>query len=65
MSLVSAGANRHDKTLLKPILQAIALPRPAPTPARPQGLYLNKGYDYDDVRNRVPEFGYTAWVSTR
>ena len=43
----------------------MAVPRPAPTPARPQGLCLDKGYDYDDVRDLVAEFGYTAHVRSR
>lgn len=43
----------------------MAVPRPAPTLARPQGLCLDKGYDYDDVRDLVAEFGYTAHVRSR
>ena len=43
----------------------MAVPRPAPTPARPQGLCLDKGYGYDDVRDLVAEFGYTAHVRSR
>ena len=65
LSLVVAGANRHDMKLLKPTLQAIDVPRPRPTLAHPQGLCLDKGYDYDEVRDLVAEFGYTAHIRSR
>ncbi len=39
--------------------------RPAPTPERPQGLCLDKGYDYDEVRDLAQEFGFTLHLRTR
>ena len=36
--------------------------RPAPSPEQPQGLYLDKGYDYDEVRQTMQEFGFTAHI---
>jgi IS5 family transposase len=39
--------------------------RPAPTEERPQGLCLDKGYDYDEVRAIVEEFGFTAHIRSR
>jgi putative transposase len=40
------GANRHDSKLLAPTLDSIPIERPAPTATRPQGLCLDRGYDY-------------------
>ena len=39
--------------------------RPDPTPEAPQGLCLDKGYDYADTRELVREFGFTAHVRAR
>jgi transposase len=39
--------------------------RPEPTPERPQGLCLDKGYDYDEVRQIAEEFGFTAHIRSR
>jgi transposase len=39
--------------------------RPEPTEDRPQGLCLDKGYDYDEVRAIVEEFGFTAHIRCR
>lgn len=41
------------------------IPRPAPTAEEPQGLCLDKGYDYEEVRALVEEFGYTAHIRAR
>lgn len=65
LSVVIAGANRHDMKLLQPTLEAMAIERPAPTAEAPQGLCLDKGYDYDEVRALVAEFGYTAHIRGR
>ncbi|WP_373190816.1 IS5 family transposase, partial [Halomonas sp.] len=65
LGVVIAGANRHDMKLLQPTLEAMAVARPAPTAEAPQGLCLDKGYDYDEVRALVAEFGYTAHIRGR
>lgn len=46
-------------------IESIAVERPDPTPARPQGLCLDKGYDYDEVRDLLDEFGFTAHIRAR
>jgi transposase len=51
--------------LTEPTLTAIALPRPEPTPEHPQNLSLDKGYDYDAVRETATRYGYTAHLRTR
>ena len=36
-----------------------------PTRKRPQGLCLDRGYDYDEVRELLDEFGFTAHIRGR
>lgn len=65
LSLVIDSANRHDMKLVEPTLAALQLHRPRPTSALPPGLCLDKGYDFDEVRALVAEFGFTAHIRTR
>ena len=46
-------------------LEAIWVERPEPTRESPQGLCLDKGYDFDEVRETGQEFGFTAHLRTR
>jgi putative transposase len=39
--------------------------RPKPTRKRPQALCLDKGYDYNEVRELVEEFVFTAHIRSR
>ena len=59
------GANRNDFKMVRATLESIPVRRPEPTPDAPQGLCLDKGYDYDEVRDLVREFGYTAHIRAR
>jgi putative transposase len=59
------GANRHDMRMVEATLDSIPVKRPKPTKKAPQGLCLDKGYDYDDVRELAKEFGYTLHLRTR
>jgi putative transposase len=59
------GANRHDMKLVEPTLAGIAVARPEPTPAAPQQLCLDKGYDYEAVRATVAAYGYTVHIKAR
>ena len=65
IGLVVAGANRNDFKLMRATLESIPVERPQPTPAAPQGLCLDKGYDFDEVRALVDEFGYTGHIRAR
>jgi transposase len=65
LAVVVDGANRHDMKLVKPTLEDIKLERPALTVWWPQGLCLDKGYDYDEIRDLVTEFGFTAHIRSR
>src|SRR4051795_2162524 len=65
VGLAVEGANRHDKKLVEATLESIPVERPEPTEGDPQGMCLDKGYDYDDTRRLVEEFGFTAHVRAR
>ena len=65
IALVIDGANRHDMKLVRSTLDSIMAVRPKPTAARPQGICLDKGYDFDEVREIVREFGFTAHIRAR
>ena len=65
VGLAIEGANRHDMKLVKPTLESIPVERPRPTEETPQGLCLDKGYDYDEVRDLLKEFGFTAHIRAR
>lgn len=58
-------ANRHDMKLLRPTIESIIIKRPEPTEDHPQGMCLDKGYDYDEVRDSLGEFGFTAHIRPR
>ena len=59
------GANRHDMKLVEATIESIPIERPEPNADEPQGMCLDKGYDYDDVRELLEEFGFTAHIRTR
>lgn len=65
IGLAIDGANRHDCKLVEATLESIPLKRPKPTKKKPQGICLDRGYDYDTVRDLVEEFGYTAHIRAR
>jgi putative transposase len=65
IGLAVAGANRHDCKLVTETLTSLPIARPAPSPEQPQGLCLDKAYDYDEVRAIVQEFGFTAHIRAR
>ena len=59
------GANRHDMKLVRATVDSLPVHRPASTPERSQGLCLDKGYDFDEVRQTLQEFGFTAHIRSR
>jgi transposase len=60
-----AGANRDDFKLARQTLESVPVGRPTPTETAPQGMCLDKGYDFDGVRDLLREFGFTAHIRTR
>jgi transposase len=65
LGVVVAGANRPDLKLVAPTLYSIVVARPEPTATQPQGLCLDKGYDYEEVRATLAVFGFTAHIRAR
>jgi putative transposase len=59
------GANRHDMKLVRETIESIVVDRPQPTQEQPQGMCLDKGYDYQEVRDTLQEFGFTAHIRAR
>ncbi len=65
IGLAADGANRHDMKLLRATIESIVVKRPQPTQEHPQGMSLDKGYDYEEVRDTLVEFGFTAHIRSR
>ena len=65
VGLAVDGANRHDMKLVRATVDSLPVPRPAPSPDQPQGMCLDKGYDFDEVRRTLDEFGFTAHIRSR
>jgi len=65
IGLAVEGANRNDFKMARATLESIPVARPQPTAEEPQGLCLDKGYDYDEVRALAAEFLYTAHIRAR
>lgn len=65
LGLAVAGANRHDMKLVRTTLESMVVERPQPTAEYSQGLCLDKGYDYEEVRAALAEFGFTAHIRSR
>lgn len=65
LGLAVDGANRHDMKLVRSTLDSLVIKRPQPTEAQPQGMCLDKGYDDQEVRDILAEFGFTAHIRSR
>ena len=71
MGLAVDGANRHDLKLVRATVDSLPVDRPMPSPdpespsLHPQGMCLDKGYDFEEVRRIVDEFGFTAHIRSR
>jgi putative transposase len=65
IGLTIEGAQRHDMKLVRSTIESIVVERPEPTNVHPQGMCLDKGYDYDEVRGILSEFGFTAHIRMR
>ena len=62
IGLAVEGANRHDMKLVRETLESIVAERPEPREDEPQGMCLDKGYDFQEVRDLLIEFGFTAHI---
>jgi transposase len=53
------GANRNDHLLLRGTLDSVPIERPEPTEESPQGLCLDKAYDFPVVRELLEDRDFT------
>jgi len=65
LGLAADGANRHDMKLVRETIENCVVDRPEPTQEHKQHMCLDKGYDYDEVRDTLQEFGFTAHIRSR
>ena len=65
IGLAVEGANRNDCKMAREPITSIPITRPEPTPEKPQGMSMDQGYDYDEVRELLVEFGFTAHIRAR
>jgi putative transposase len=65
LSLIVAGANRHDVKLLGATLDGIVVERPKPTPRRPQNLCVDKGYAGKPAEKEMRARGYIPHVPSK
>ena len=65
LSLIVAGANRHDVKLLAQTLDVIVVRRPKPTRKRPQHLCVDKGYAGKPAEKEMRVRGYIPHVPTK
>jgi putative transposase len=65
LGLAVEGANRNDFKMTQPTIESIPVERPMPTRNRPQGMCLDKGYDYDEARFIVGGYGFTPHIRSR
>ncbi len=63
LAVVVDGANRHDMKLTEATLKNLMVKRSKSSTT--QGLCLDKGYDFDEVRERVAGLGFTTHLRTR
>ena len=65
IGLAVHGAKRNACKLTRETIASIAVERPDPTDDAPQGMCLDKGYAYEEVRELLSEFGFTAHIRAR
>ena len=65
VGLTIDGANRNDHKLMAETIESIPVPRARPSRTTPQGLCLDKGYDYDEARAVGVASGFTLHVRSR
>lgn len=65
LSVAVSGANTHDMKMTWETLKSLQVKRPKPVKKKKQHMCLDKGYDFNEVRGLVEEFGYTAYIPRR
>jgi putative transposase len=59
------GANRNDFKMTKETIISIPIKRPKPTKKKRQGMCLDKGYDFDEVRRLLRRFHFVPPIRSR
>lgn len=65
IGLAHDGANRHDVKLLEATLASTPIARPIPNDEQPHGLCLDRGYDYEQVRDLAAAQRLEPHIRTR
>lgn len=65
IGLAIEAANRTDMKLVRATIESIVTKRPEASEDEPQGMCLDKGYDYAEVREILEEFSFTAHIRAR
>jgi putative transposase len=65
VGLAVAGANVNDFKLVGETVESVPIARPKPTRRKRQNLCLDKGYDYQEPRDLVCAFKFTAHIRSR
>jgi putative transposase len=65
IGLAIDGANRNDFKMARETIASLPVERPEPSAKPSPGLCLDKGYDYQEVRDLAQEFGFTAHIRAR
>jgi transposase len=65
VGLAVDGANRNDFKMVQETIESIPVERPMPTEGEPQGMCLDKGYDYEEARWFVAGYGFTGHIRSR
>jgi len=65
VGLCVAGANKNDFKMFVETLLSSPVERPMPSPAQPQHLCLDKGYDFEELRGLAAAFDFVAHIRSR
>ncbi len=65
IGLAVDGANRNDMKLVRGTIESLVVERPEPGPGQEQNMCLDKGYDFEEVRETLWEFGFSAHIRSR
>ena len=65
LGLTIAEANRHDMKLLAETLRRVVITYPMPLAAAGIHLCLDKGYDFDQIRELLDDWDITAHIRSR
>ena len=65
LSCVMEKANKNDFKILTETILNIQVKRPLPTKKKPQGMCLDKGYDYQEVRETLTRFNFIPHIKYR